>query len=60
MVVKMFIYICLGTNNLPESIKFYDQVIYTLNIHRQETGETYAFYGNKLVVASHSRHDKEL
>ena len=43
----MFSHICLGTNNLSESIKFYDQVMSTLNIHRQETEETYACYGDK-------------
>ena len=48
----MFSHICLGTNNLSESIKFYDQVMSALNIHRQETEETYACYGDKKDVGS--------
>ena len=47
----MFSHICLGTNNLSESIKFYDQVMSTLNIHK-ETGETYACYGDIKDVGS--------
>ena len=48
----MFSHICLGTNNLSESIKFYDQVMSTLNIYRQETEETYACYGDIKDVGS--------
>ena len=48
----MFSHICLGTNNLSESISFYDQVMPTLNIQRQETGETYACYGDIKDVGS--------
>jgi catechol 2,3-dioxygenase-like lactoylglutathione lyase family enzyme len=48
----MFGHICLGTKNLSESITFYDQVMSTLNIQRQETGETYACYGDKKDVGS--------
>ena len=48
----MFSHICLGTNNLSESIKFYDQVMSKLNVHRQETEETYACYGDKKDVGS--------
>jgi len=33
----MFSHICLGTNNFSASIKFYDKVMSTLNIHIQET-----------------------
>lgn len=43
----MFSHIMLGTNNLAESIAFYDQVMPTLGYARQETGETYAGYGKK-------------
>ena len=48
----MFSHICLGTNNLSESISFYDQVMPMLNIQRQETGETYACYGDIKDVGS--------
>ena len=48
----MFSHICLGTNNLSESIKFYDQVMSALNIRREETEETYACYGDKKDVGS--------
>ena len=41
----MFSHICLGTNNLAESIAFYDQVMLVLGVSRQDTGDTYAGYG---------------
>ena len=37
----------LGTNNLSESIQFYDQVMPILGYSRESTGETFAGYGNK-------------
>ena len=43
----MFSHIMLGTNNLAESIAFYDQVMPVLGYFRESTGETYAGYGNK-------------
>lgn len=43
----MFSHICLGTNNLSESIAFYDQVMPVLGVSREDTGDTYAGYGNK-------------
>jgi catechol 2,3-dioxygenase-like lactoylglutathione lyase family enzyme len=43
----MFSHICLGTNNLAESIAFYDQVMPVLGVSRQDTGDTYAGYGNQ-------------
>ena len=43
----MFSHMMLGTNNLPESIAFYDQIMPLLGCSREFTGETYAGYGNK-------------
>ncbi len=37
----------LGTNNLSESIAFYDKVMPILGYFRESTGETYAGYGSK-------------
>ena len=48
----MFSHICLGTNNLAESIAFYDQVMPVLGICREDTGDTYAGYGNKDDIGS--------
>ena len=48
----MFSHICLGTNNLAESIAFYDQVMPVLGVSRQDTGDTYAGYGNKVDIGS--------
>ena len=43
----MFSHIMLGTNNLSESIKFYDQVMPILGFPRGSTGEKFAGYGEK-------------
>lgn len=43
----MFSHIMLGTKNLPESIKFYDQVMPILDFFRESTGEAFAGYGKK-------------
>lgn len=43
----MFSHIMLGTNNLSESIKFYDQVMPILGFPRGSTGEKFAGYGKK-------------
>lgn len=43
----MFSHVMLGTNNLSESIAFYDQVMPVLGYTRQDTGDTYAGYGKK-------------
>jgi catechol 2,3-dioxygenase-like lactoylglutathione lyase family enzyme len=43
----MFSHIMLGTNNLSESIRFYDQVMPILGYSRESTGEAFAGYGNK-------------
>ena len=48
----MFSHICLGTNNLAESIAFYDQVMPVLGVSRQDTGDTYAGYGAKEDIGS--------
>ena len=48
----MFSHICLGTNNLAESIAFYDQVMSVLGVSRQDTGDTYAGYGNQDDIGS--------
>jgi catechol 2,3-dioxygenase-like lactoylglutathione lyase family enzyme len=48
----MFSHICLGTNNLAESIAFYDQVMPVLGVSRQDTGDTYAGYGNQEDIGS--------
>ena len=37
----------LGTNNLSESIAFYDRVMPTLGYARESTGDTFAGYGKK-------------
>ena len=37
----------IGTNNLHESIEFYDRVMPLLGYSRQATGETFAGYGKK-------------
>ena len=43
----MFSHVMLGTNNLSAAIEFYDNVMATLGYSRQETGETYAGYGQE-------------
>ena len=43
----MFSHIMLGTNNLSQSIAFYDQVMPILGVCREDSGETYAGYGRK-------------
>lgn len=48
----MFSHICLGTNNLAESIAFYDQVMPVLGVSRQDTGDTYAGYGKQEDIGS--------
>lgn len=48
----MFSHVMLGTNDLSESIKFYDQVMPTLGYSRQDTGEMYAGYGKKEDIGS--------
>ena len=48
----MFSHICLGTNNLVESIAFYDQVMPVLGVSRQDTGDTYAGYGAEEDIGS--------
>ena len=48
----MFSHICLGTNNLAESIAFYDQVMPVLGVTRQDSDDTYAGYGSKDDIGS--------
>jgi catechol 2,3-dioxygenase-like lactoylglutathione lyase family enzyme len=48
----MFSHIMLGTNNLEESIKFYDQVMPILGHQRQCTGETFAGYGSPTTIST--------
>ena len=48
----MFSHICLGTNDLAESIIFYDQVMPVLGVSRQDTGDTYAGYGSQADIGS--------
>ena len=48
----MFSHIMLGTNNLTESIAFYDQVMPILDYSRESTGEAFAGYGCKSDIAS--------
>ena len=43
----MFSHIMLGTNNLCESMAFYDQVMPILGYSRESTGDAFAGYGNK-------------
>lgn len=50
--MNMFSHICLGTNNLAESMAFYDQVMPVLGISRQDTGDTYAGYGSQEDIGS--------
>lgn len=38
----MFSHVMLGTNNLSESIAFYDRVMPTLGYARESTGDTFA------------------
>ena len=45
--MAMFSHIMLGTNNLSESIRFYDQVMPILGYSRESTGEAFAGYGSK-------------
>ena len=42
----------MGTNNLAESIAFYDQVMPVLGVSRQDTGDTYAGYGAEEDIGS--------
>lgn len=37
----------IGTNDLQESIEFYDRVMPSLGYSRESTGETFAGYGSK-------------
>ena len=48
----MYSHVMLGTNDLSESIRFYDQVMPTLDYSRQDTGETYAGYGKEEDIGS--------
>lgn len=48
----MYSHIMLGTNNLAESIEFYDAVMATLGYGREDTGDTYAGYGKKEDIGS--------
>lgn len=48
----MYSHICLGTNNLSESIAFYDQVMPVLGVTRQDTGDNYAGYGSREDIGS--------
>ena len=48
----MFSHIMLGTNNLAESIAFYDQVMPVLGYAREDTGEDYAGYGTRETIGS--------
>ena len=48
----MFSHIMLGTNDLAQSMAFYDQVMPTLGYARQETGETFAGYGTQEDIGS--------
>ena len=48
----MFSHICLGTNDLAESIVFYDQVMPVLGVSRQDTGDTYVGYGDQQDIGS--------
>lgn len=43
----MFSHVMLGTNNLSESIEFYDRVMPVLGYAREDTGDTFAGYGKK-------------
>ena len=43
----MFSHVMLGTNNLSESIEFYDRVMPVLGYARECTGDTFAGYGKK-------------
>ena len=43
----MFSHVMLGTNNLRESMDFYDRVMPSLGYCRQDTGDNYAGYGCK-------------
>ena len=43
----MFSHVMLGTNNLSESIAFYDQVMPILGYSRESSGEAFAGYGSK-------------
>ena len=50
--MNMFSHICLGTNNLAESMAFYDQVMPVLGVSRQDTSDTYAGYGSQEDIGS--------
>lgn len=41
----MFTYICLGTNNLPRAIAFYDATLATLGLYRCDTSAESAWEG---------------
>jgi catechol 2,3-dioxygenase-like lactoylglutathione lyase family enzyme len=43
----MFSHVMLGTNNLTESIGFYDRVMPILGYARESTGDAFAGYGRK-------------
>ena len=43
----MFSHVMLGTNNLSESILFYDKVMPSLGYSRQCTGDSFAGYGHE-------------
>jgi len=40
-------FVMIGTNNLEESSKFYDEILYPLGILRVASGETNVGYANK-------------
>ena len=48
----MYSHMVLGTNDLAESIAFYDQVVPVLGFSRQDTGDTYAGYGKPEDIGS--------
>ena len=48
----MFSHVMLGTNDLTESIGFYDRVMATLGYSRLDTGDSYAGYGRSEDIGS--------
>tara|TARA_R110002072_G_scaffold223678_1_gene380706 strand:+ start:1724 stop:2116 length:393 start_codon:yes stop_codon:yes gene_type:complete len=48
----MFSHVMLGTNNLSESMAFYDQVMPILGYSRESTGEAFAGYGSKCDIST--------
>ena len=48
--IFMIGYVMVGTNNLNEAIKFYDEVLEVIGLSRNETIENdYAAYGKKVL-----------